>query len=230
MTAHDILRASGLSLDEARADIRAAADERRRAPRADHRRRDRRRRARRRDRRGAPAAPTGPPRLRRHARRHDPRRRGARRRPPRSRARRTARCSSACAPPASTARTCSSAAAPIPRRPARRPTSPGSSSPARSSRSARAPTRFAVGDRVMAIVGGGGQAELCAVHERQAMPVPDAVEPLAGGRAARGLHDRPRRALLAGRPADGRARPDQRRRPAASAPRRSSSPPRPART
>jgi putative PIG3 family NAD(P)H quinone oxidoreductase len=33
-------------------------------------------------------------------------------------------------------------------------------------------TRFAVGDRVMAIVGGGGQAELCVVHERQLMPIP----------------------------------------------------------
>jgi NADPH:quinone reductase-like Zn-dependent oxidoreductase len=32
--------------------------------------------------------------------------------------------------------------------------------------------RFAVGDRVMAIVGGGGQAELAVVHERVAMPVP----------------------------------------------------------
>ncbi len=32
--------------------------------------------------------------------------------------------------------------------------------------------RFAEGDRVMAIVGGGGQASLCAVHERQLMPVP----------------------------------------------------------
>ena len=41
--------------------------------------------------------------------------------------------------------------------------------------------RFAVGDRVMAIVGGGGQAELCAVHERQAMPVPAAVEPVPAG-------------------------------------------------
>ena len=41
--------------------------------------------------------------------------------------------------------------------------------------------RFAVGDRVMAIVGGGGQGELCAVHERQAMPVPDVVEPLPAG-------------------------------------------------
>lgn len=34
-------------------------------------------------------------------------------------------------------------------------------------------TRFAVGDRVMAITGGGGQAELAVVHERQAMPVPE---------------------------------------------------------
>jgi len=42
-------------------------------------------------------------------------------------------------------------------------------------------TRFAVGDRVMAIVGGGGQAELCVVHERQAMPVPDAVDDVAAG-------------------------------------------------
>ena len=42
-------------------------------------------------------------------------------------------------------------------------------------------TRFAAGDRVMAIVGGGGQAELCTVHERQAMPAPPSVEPLAAG-------------------------------------------------
>jgi NADPH2:quinone reductase len=42
--------------------------------------------------------------------------------------------------------------------------------------------RFAVGDRVMAIVGGGGQAELATVHERQLMPVPDALDwPAAGG-------------------------------------------------
>ncbi|HEV7942123.1 MAG TPA: zinc-binding dehydrogenase [Solirubrobacteraceae bacterium] len=32
--------------------------------------------------------------------------------------------------------------------------------------------RFGLGDRVMAIVGGGGQAELAIVHERQLMPVP----------------------------------------------------------
>jgi NADPH:quinone reductase len=32
--------------------------------------------------------------------------------------------------------------------------------------------RFAPGDEVMAIVGGGAQAELCVVHERQLMPVP----------------------------------------------------------
>jgi NADPH:quinone reductase-like Zn-dependent oxidoreductase len=43
-------------------------------------------------------------------------------------------------------------------------------------------SRFAEGDRVMAIVGGGGQAELALVHERQAMPVPDALDwPQAGG-------------------------------------------------
>jgi NADPH2:quinone reductase len=35
--------------------------------------------------------------------------------------------------------------------------------------------RFAEGDRVMAIVGGGGQAELAVVHERQLMAVPDAL-------------------------------------------------------
>jgi NADPH:quinone reductase len=43
-------------------------------------------------------------------------------------------------------------------------------------------TRFETGDRVMAVVGGGGQAELAVVHERAAMPVPQALEwPLAGG-------------------------------------------------
>jgi NADPH:quinone reductase len=43
-------------------------------------------------------------------------------------------------------------------------------------------TRFAEGDRVMSIVGGGGQAELAVVHERLLMPVPDALDwPAAGG-------------------------------------------------
>jgi putative PIG3 family NAD(P)H quinone oxidoreductase len=42
--------------------------------------------------------------------------------------------------------------------------------------------RFATGARVMAIVGGGGQAELAAVHERTLMPVPEQLEwPAAGG-------------------------------------------------
>jgi NADPH:quinone reductase len=36
--------------------------------------------------------------------------------------------------------------------------------------------RFSVGDRVMGIVGGGAQAELCTVHERQLMPVPSALD------------------------------------------------------
>jgi NADPH:quinone reductase-like Zn-dependent oxidoreductase len=43
-------------------------------------------------------------------------------------------------------------------------------------------TEFAEGDRVMAIVGGGAQAELAVVHERMAMPIPDSVPfPEAGG-------------------------------------------------
>jgi NADPH:quinone reductase len=42
--------------------------------------------------------------------------------------------------------------------------------------------RFGVGDRVMAIVGGGAQAELATVQERQLMPVPAALDwPAAGG-------------------------------------------------
>lgn len=36
-------------------------------------------------------------------------------------------------------------------------------------------TRFAVGDRVMAVLAGGGHAERVVVHERAAMPVPDGV-------------------------------------------------------
>jgi NADPH2:quinone reductase len=34
-------------------------------------------------------------------------------------------------------------------------------------------SRFALGDRVMAIVGGGAQAERCVVHERMLMPAPE---------------------------------------------------------
>src|ERR671933_1458823 len=42
--------------------------------------------------------------------------------------------------------------------------------------------RFSDGDRVMAVVGGGGQAELALVHERAAMPVPEPLDwPAAGG-------------------------------------------------
>jgi NADPH:quinone reductase len=42
--------------------------------------------------------------------------------------------------------------------------------------------RFKPGERVMAIVGGGGQAELAVVHERILMPVPERLEwPQAGG-------------------------------------------------
>jgi NADPH2:quinone reductase len=42
--------------------------------------------------------------------------------------------------------------------------------------------RFAVGERVMGIVGGGAQAQLVKVHERQLMAVPDELDwPAAGG-------------------------------------------------
>ncbi len=42
--------------------------------------------------------------------------------------------------------------------------------------------RFAEGDRVMAIVGGGAQAELAVAHERLFMPVPKTLDwPAAGG-------------------------------------------------
>jgi putative PIG3 family NAD(P)H quinone oxidoreductase len=42
--------------------------------------------------------------------------------------------------------------------------------------------RFAIGVRAMAVVGGGGQAELAVVHERAAMPVPAGLDwPEAGG-------------------------------------------------
>src|SRR4051794_18498030 len=46
----------------------------------------------------------------------------------------------------------------------------------------RGVSRFEPGDRVMAVVAGGGQAELAGVHESAAMPVPDGLEwPAAGG-------------------------------------------------
>jgi NADPH:quinone reductase len=41
--------------------------------------------------------------------------------------------------------------------------------------------RFAIGDRVMAVVGGGGHAELAVVHEREAMPVPPELDWLHAG-------------------------------------------------
>jgi NADPH:quinone reductase len=45
----------------------------------------------------------------------------------------------------------------------------------------RGVTRFITGDRVMAVVGGGGQGELAIVHERAAMPVPDELDWVAAG-------------------------------------------------
>src|SRR3954470_10510421 len=45
----------------------------------------------------------------------------------------------------------------------------------------RGVTRFEPGDRVMAVVGGGGQGELALVHERVAMPIPDELDWTAAG-------------------------------------------------
>ena len=42
-------------------------------------------------------------------------------------------------------------------------------------------TRFSPGDRVMAVVGGGGQAEMAVIHEREAMPVPESLDWVAAG-------------------------------------------------
>ena len=127
-------------------------------------------------------APPRNPRLRVHARRHHPRRRGRRRRAPRPRARRRRgprprarrraqrrRHPPARGPLSGAARLAARHPGPRARRRGRRRAGPGAE-------------RFAEGDRVMAIVGGGGQAELAAVHERQLMPVPDGLDwPQAGG-------------------------------------------------
>jgi NADPH:quinone reductase-like Zn-dependent oxidoreductase len=42
-------------------------------------------------------------------------------------------------------------------------------------------TRFSAGDRVMAVVGGGGQAELAVIHEREAIPIPPGVDWIEAG-------------------------------------------------
>jgi len=42
-------------------------------------------------------------------------------------------------------------------------------------------TRFAVGSRVMAVIGGGAQAQLAVLHEREAMPIPEHVRWVEAG-------------------------------------------------
>ena len=71
--------------------------------------------------------------------------------------------------------------------------------------------RFSEGDRVMAVVGGGGQAELAVVHERAAMPVPDAAR-LARRRAACPRSSRPPTTRSSPRPSCARGAPARARR------------------
>ena len=132
-------------------------------------------------------------------------------------------------PPASTAPTCCSARARYPAPPGSPPDIPGlelAGEVVRPRARRRALRARATG--VMAIVGGGGQAELAVLHERAAMPVPDGLDWPARRRRRRGVRDRPRRAVHPGRPAAGRAPAGARRRRAAWAPRRCSWAARPA--
>ena len=75
-------------------------------------------------------------------------------------------------------------------------------------------TRFDPGDRVMAVIAGGGQAELAVVHERAAMPVPEELDWTAAGgtpEAFTTAHDAPSRRRELERRGSG-ARPRRRRR------------------
>ena len=94
---------------------------------------------------------------------------------------RRASCSSACAPPASTAPTCCSCKGRYPAPPGAPQDIPGLELAGEVVAVGRGVERFEPGDRVMAIVGGGGQAELAVVHERAAMPVPDELDWAAAG-------------------------------------------------
>ena len=121
---------------------------------------------------GRPYRRRGESRRRRAAgRARGPRRpRGPRPRPPGP-----GRWSSRSPRPASTAPTCCSARAATTRRRARRP-GRGSSARAPWSRSARGSTGLAVGDRVCALLDGGGYAERVAVRAGQVLPLPDGVD------------------------------------------------------
>ena len=122
----------------------------------------------------------------------------------RSGGRATPRSWSPCGRPGSTPPTCCSATASIRPRPGCRPTSPGSSWPGRWWPSGPRPSRFAVGDRVMGVVGGGAQAELAVIDERCALAVPDGTGVGGGRRLPRGVLHRPRRAVHAVRTGHGR--------------------------
>ena len=78
--------------------------------------------------------------------------------------------------PASTRPIWRSAPAATRRRPARRRTSPGSRSPARSIACGAAVTAWREGERVFGIVGGGGLADTVVAHERHLARVPDSLD------------------------------------------------------
>ena len=88
----------------------------------------------------------------------------------------------------------------------------------------RGVTRFELGDRVMAIVGGGGQARARARPRARRDAGPGRARLDGGRRRARGVHHRPRRALHAGgadrRRAPARPRRGRRRRDGRGAARR----------
>ena len=60
-------------------------------------------------------------------------------------------------------------------------------------------TLFSPGDRVMAVVGGGAQATLAYVDESHTLSVPASMSWIEAGRISRGVLDRVRRPLHAGR-------------------------------
>ena len=126
-------------------------------------------------------------------------------------------------PPASTGPTSRSARASIRRRPARRDI-PGLEIAGEVVALGAGVKRWKLGDKVMALVAGGGYAEYCLAQDSHALPVPPALSMVeAGGRAGNLLHGLAQR-VRARRPASAAKRCWCTAARPASAPPRSSSP------